>query len=144
MKKWLIILSLLFIPGTMVLAQSDADDPTPQESKIRDRMQEYIQNRLNLSRNEAERFTPVFVRYFREFAQTHRTYRGDRLILQQKIIDLRLRYRNEFRQVIDEQRANKVYHFEDEFRRKAAEIIRENRRDRIEGKPLRRNRSLVQ
>ncbi len=144
MKKWLVILSLLFIPGTIVLAQSDTEDPTPQESKIRDRMQEYIQNRLNLSRNEAERFTPVFVRYFREFAQTHRAYRADRLILQQKIIDLRLRYRNEFRQVIDEQRANKVYHFEDEFRRKAAEIIRENRRDRIEGKPLRRNRSLVQ
>ena len=144
MKKWFVILSLLFIPGTVVLAQSDTEDPTPQESKIRERMQEYIQNRLNLSRNEAERFTPVFVRYFREFAQTHRTYRGDRLILQQKIIDLRLRYRTEFRQVIDEQRANKVYHFEDEFRRKAAEIIRENRRDRIEGKPLRRNRSLVQ
>jgi hypothetical protein len=144
MKKWLVILSLLFIPGTVVLAQSDPEDPTPQESKIRERMQEYIQNRLNLSRNEAERFTPVFVRYFREFAQTHRTYRGDRLVLQQKIIDLRLRYRSEFRQVIDEQRANKVYHFEDEFRRKAAEIIRENRRDRLEGKPLRRNRSLVQ
>ena len=144
MKKWLVILSLLLIPGTIVLAQSDTEEPTPQESKIRDRMQEYIQNRLHLSRNEAERFTPVFVRYFREFAQTHRAYRGDRLILQQKIIDLRLRYRTEFRQVIDEQRANKVYHFEDEFRRKAAEIIRENRRDRIEGKPLRRNRSLVQ
>ncbi len=144
MKKWFVILSLLFIPGSVVLAQGDTEDPTPQESKIRDRMQEYIQNRLNLSRNEAERFTPVFVRYFREFAQTHHTYRGDRLVLQQKIIDLRLRYRTEFRQVIDEQRANKVYHFEDEFRRKAAEIIRENRRDRMEGKPLRRNRSMVQ
>lgn len=144
MKKWLVILSLFFIPGSVLFAQTETEGPTPQESKIRERMQEYIQNRLHLSRNEAERFTPVFVRYFREFAQTHRTYRGDRLILQQKIIDLRLRYRAEFRQVIDEQRANKVYHFEDEFRRKAADIIRENRRDRLEGKPLRRNRSLVQ
>ncbi len=144
MKKWLVILSLFFVPSGIVLAQTEAGEPTPQESKIRERMQEYIQNRLHLSRNEAERFTPVFVRYFREFAETHRAYRGDRLILQQKIIDLRLRYRTEFRQVIDEQRANKVYHFEDEFRRKAAEIIRENRRDRLEGKPLRRNRSLVQ
>ncbi len=144
MKKWFAILIVLFMAGTAVQAQNDNDDPTPQESKIRERMQEYIQNRLNLSRNEAERFTPVFVRYFREFAQTHRTYRGDRLILQQKIIDLRLRYRNEFRQVIDEQRANKVYHYEDEFRKKAMEIIRENRRDRIGNKPLQRNRSLLQ
>lgn len=143
MKKWFAILIVLFMAGTAVQAQNDNDDPTPQESKIRERMQEYIQNRLKLSRNEAERFTPVFVRYFREFAQTHRTFRGDRLILQQKIIDLRLRYRNEFRQVIDEQRANKVYHYEDEFRKKAMEIIRENRRDRIGNKPLQRNRSLL-
>ena len=144
MKKWLIILTLLLIPGFTVLAQNDADEATPQESKIRERMQQYIQDRLSLSRNEAERFTPVFVRYFREFAHTHRTFRTDKLILQQKIIDLRLRYRTEFRQVMDEQRANKVYLYEDEFRRKAMEIIRENRRDRLENKPLRRNRSVIQ
>lgn len=142
MKKWFAILIVMLIACTTATAQNDHDEPSPQESKIRDRMQEYIQNRLNLSRNEAERFTPVFVRYFREFAQTHRTYRADRLILQQKIIDLRLRYRNEFRQVIDEQRANKVYHYEDEFRKKAMEIIRENRRDRMD--KMRRNRSMLQ
>jgi len=143
MKKYFLILTLLLIPGFTVLAQNDADEPTQQESKIRERMQQYIQDRLNLSRNEAERFTPVFVRYFREFAQTHRTFRTDKLVLQQKIIDLRLRYRTEFRQVMDEQRANKVYLYEDEFRRKAMEIIRENRRSRIENKPLRRNRSVI-
>lgn len=126
------------------MAQNDIDQPTPQEGKIRERMQEYIQNRLNLSRNEAERFTPVFIRYFREFAQTHRSYKSDRLILQQKIIDLRLRYRTEFRQIMDEQRANRVFKYEDEFRQEAIRIIRENRRDRMENKPIRRNRSIIQ
>lgn len=144
MKKWLTILIVILVPAFSVMAQNDNDEPTPQEGKIRERMQEYIQARLNLSRNEAEKFTPVFVRYFREFAQTHRTYRTDKLILQQKIIDLRLRYRTEFRQVMDENRANNVYRYEDEFRKKAMEIIRENRRDRLENKPLRRNRSLLQ
>lgn len=144
MKKWFYILIFLFGAGITVPAQNDGNDaPPPHENKIRERMQQYIQDRLSLSKNEAERFTPVFVRYFREFAQTHHTYKGDRLVLQQKIIDLRIRYRNEFRQVIDEQRANKVYHYEDEFRRKAMEIIRENRRDRIESKPLRRNKAVV-
>lgn len=144
MKKWFYILVFLFGVTITVPAQNDDNnDPPPHESKIRERMQQYIQDRLSLSKNEAERFTPVFVRYFREFAQTHQTYKGDRLVLQQKIIDLRIRYRNEFRQVIDEQRANKVYHYEDEFRRKAMEIIRENRRDRIESKPLRRNKAVV-
>lgn len=98
MKKWIIILIMSLIPGIALMAQTtDTEEPTPQESKIRERMQEYIQSRLNLSRNEAEKFTPIFVRYFREFAQTHRAFRTDKLILQQKIIDLRLRYRTEFR-----------------------------------------------
>lgn len=144
MKKWITILILIFVPAFSVMAQTDPDEPTPQESKIRERMQEYIQNRLNLNRNEAEKFTPVFVRYFREFAQTHRTYRTDKLVLQQKIIDLRLRYRTEFRQIMDEQRANRVFKHEDEFRQEVVKMIRENRRDRIDNKPLRRNRSMFQ
>jgi hypothetical protein len=106
MKRWLIILSFL-IPGFAAMAQNE--EPNLQEGKIQERMREYIQHKLNLNRNEAERFTPVFVRYFREFAQTHRQHRGDRLVMQQKIIELRLRYRGEFRQVLDEQRANKFF-----------------------------------
>jgi hypothetical protein len=125
MKRWLIILSFL-IPGFAAMAQNE--EPNLQEGKIQERMREYIQHKLNLNRNEAERFTPVFVRYFREFAQTHRQHRGDRLVMQQKIIELRLRYRGEFRQVLDEQRANKVFLYEDEFRKRAVDIIRENRR----------------
>jgi hypothetical protein len=137
MKRWLTILFLL--PGFAVMAQND--EPTPQEGKIQERMREYIQNKLNLNRNEAERFTPVFVRYFRDFVHTHRQNRGDRLVLQQRIVELRLRYRGEFRQILDEQRANKVYLYEDEFRRKAVDIIRENRRgDRM---PPRRTRAVM-
>jgi hypothetical protein len=137
MKRWLTILFLL--PCFAVMAQND--EPTPQEGKIQERMREYIQNKLNLNRNEAERFTPVFVRYFRDFVHTHRQNRGDRLVLQQRIVELRLRYRGEFRQILDEQRANKVYLYEDEFRRKAVDIIRENRRgDRM---PPRRTRAVM-
>jgi hypothetical protein len=128
MKKWLTILFLFFLPGFAAFAQ---DNETEQEGKIPERMRLYIQDRLGLSKNEAEKFTPVFLRYFREFVQTHKENRGDRLILQQKIIELRLRYRTEFRQVLEEQKANKVYIYEDEFRKKVVDIIRENRRDRM-------------
>lgn len=145
MKKLFFIWMLLAIPFSGLLAQQpDADDPAPQESKIRERMQEYIQSRLSLSRSEAEKFTPVFVRYFRDFAQTHRSFRGDDLKLKQQIIELRIRYRTEFRQIMDEQKANKVFKYEDDFRREAVRIIRENRRERMEGKGIRRNRSVIQ
>jgi hypothetical protein len=139
MKKYLLIL-ILFFAAFAGYAQDDGDD---KGSKIRDRMNEYIQDRLSLSRKEAEKFTPVFLRYFHEFRQVHRDFKEDNLILKQKIIDLRIRYRSEFRQIMDEPRANKVFVYEDEFRKKARQIL-ENRRDRLEGKPIQRNRSLLQ
>src|SRR5262249_36072401 len=98
MKKYLIIL-ILFVSGLLVHAQDDADD---RGAKIRDRMNEYIQDRLGLSKKEAEKFTPVFLRYFQEFKQIHRENKTDILVLKQKIIDLRIRYRDEFRQIMDE------------------------------------------
>jgi hypothetical protein len=138
MKNWLIILTLFILPG-FAFAQDEED--TQEGGKIPERMKVYIQNKLGLSRKEADRFAPVFFRYFREFAKTHRENRGDRLILQQKIIELRLRYRGEFRQILDEQRANKVYFYEDEFRKQAIKIIRENKMDR---RNMRRTKALLQ
>lgn len=138
MKRYSIILILSFI-GLAVNAQNEGDD----KGKIRDRMNEYIQDRLGLSKREAEKFSPVFLRYFQEFRQIRRENTADNLVLKQKIIDLRIRYRNEFRQIMDEPRANKVFVYEDEFRRKVIQML-ETRKDRLGEKPLQRNRSLLQ
>ena len=141
MKRYFIIL-FLFFTGLAVYAQDDKDD-NDNGGKIRDRMKEYIQDRLGLSKNEAEKFTPVFLRYFQEFRQIRRENKNDNLILKQKIIDLRIRYRSEFRQIMDEPRANKVFVYEDEFRKKAIQIL-ETRRDRLGEKQFHQNRSLLQ
>jgi hypothetical protein len=139
MKNYFIIL-ILFFTGFASYAQEEGDD---KGGKIRDRMNEYIQDRLGLSKREAEKFSPVFLRYFHEFRQIRLENRTDNLVLKQKIIDLRIRYRNEFRQIMDEPRANKVFVYEDEFRRKAIQML-ETRRDRIGEKTLQRNQSLLQ
>jgi hypothetical protein len=131
---------MLAFSALAVRAQDENDD---KGGKIRDRMIEYIQDRLNLSRGESEKFSPVFLRYFQEFRQIRQQNRDDRLVLQQKVIDLRIRYRDQFRQMMDEPRANKVFVYEDEFRRKAMEIL-EIRRDRLGEKRFQRNRSLLQ
>jgi len=131
---------VLLISGLCARAQEQNDD---KGAKIRDRMSEYIQDRLGLSKAESEKFAPVFLRYFQEFRQIRQTNRDDKLVLQQKIIDLRIRYRGEFRQIMDEPRANKVFVYEDEFRRKAIEIL-ETRKDRLGEKRFERNRSLLQ
>src|SRR4028118_607662 len=93
MKQILYIASFLLL-GITAVAQ---DDEGRNGERIRERMNEYLQKRLDLSPAEADRFTPVFVSYFNELRQTNQTYRGDRLVLQQKIVDLRIRYREQFR-----------------------------------------------
>ena len=109
MKKFLLILTLALLAGFSSKAQDDDND------KIRDKMREFIQKRLDLTRNEAERFTPVFIRYFHEWKQTLQETKGDILIRQQKIVDLRIRYRTEFRDIIGEKRSNAVYKQQDIF-----------------------------
>ena len=141
MKKWFTILLIMMLP---CISGSSQNDEPAQEEKLRERCQQYVQDKLGLSKAESEKFIPVFVRYFREFAQTHRQYKDDRLIFKQKIIDLRIRYRNEFRQILDEKKANRVYLYEDEFRKKAMEVIRDNKKNRIREKPFRQNKIITQ
>src|SRR6188474_3872674 len=129
MKKNLLILTFALLTGFSSKAQSDEHD------KIRDKMTEFIQKRLDLSRNEAERFTPVFIRYFREWKQTLQENRNDGLVRQQRIIELRLRYRTEFRDIVGEKRSNDVYKQQEIFIREIKEMREEQIKARRTERP---------
>ena len=132
MKKLVYILSLLLFTGLVAKAQDDGAD-----EKIRDKMREYIQKRLALSKNESEKFTPVFVRYFKEWRTTLRENRGPKLDLQQKIVDLRLRYRTEFKEILGEKRSNEVYEHQEKFIREIRIIGKERLQNRQTERPKR-------
>jgi hypothetical protein len=138
MKKFLLILTLALLAGFSSKAQGDDND------KIRDKMREFIQKRLNLTRNEAERFTPVFVRYFTEWRQTLKENRDDVLIRQQKIVDLRIRYRTEFREIVGEKRSNDVFKQQDIFVREIREMREEQIKARRSEIPNKQFRNLIQ
>lgn len=125
MKKLVFILSLFFITGFIAKAQDDSGD-----EKIRDKMREYIQKRMALTKNESEKFTPVFIRYFKEWRTTLRENRGPKLDLQQKIVDLRLRYRTEFKEILGDRRSNDVYEHQEKFIREIKSIGRERLQNR--------------
>lgn len=131
MKKILFILSLLLITSTIIFAQNDDGD-----DRIRDKMREYIQLRMRLTRGEAERFTPVFVRYFNEWRNTLKENRTDRLILQQKVVELRLRYRGEFKEIIGDRRSNEVFEHQERFIKELKNL----RQERIQNRQGPRNR----
>ena len=105
---------IIFLFSGLVL---HAQDENGNNDKIREKMTEFIQKRLDLSKSEAERFSPVFLRYFNEWRNTLREFRNndDRLKLQQRIVDLRLHYRDEFKEIIGEKRSNQVYKEQERF-----------------------------
>lgn len=124
---------MFLLTGSALQAQKEDDN----NDKIRDKMTEFIQRRLDLSKSEAEKFSPVFLRYFHEWRSTLKEFKGnpDRLLLQQKIVDLRLRYRNEFKDIVGEKRSNRVFEEQQRF----VEGVRKIREgERLEGRPNRR------
>jgi hypothetical protein len=109
-----------------------AQDDAGNGNKIREKMTEYVQKRLGLSKSEAERFNPVFMNYFNELRNTNIQHSNDKLVLQQKIIDLRLRYRDQFKPIVGEKRSNDVFTYERDF----VEEVKRLRQDRIQNRDI--------
>lgn len=139
MKRCLLILALFFSSSFLLQAQEDEE---ARLGKLQEKMQQYIQKRLNLTKGEAEKFSPIFMRYISELRKAHQENRTDRPMQQLKMAEVRVRYRNEFRQVIDEQRANKVFQYEKEFQEIVKREIIERRMQNRQG-PGRRIQILV-
>jgi hypothetical protein len=130
MKKILSILIFIFSLSSVSFAQDD-----DAGGKLRDKMVEYIQSRLGLSKAEAEKFQPVFLDYLKDMRSTKQQFKGgDKLILQQKIVDLRIRYRDQFKPIIGEARSNAVFQHEKEFVEKALQERNERIQNRLDGR----------
>ncbi len=129
MKK-LIYTLFLFFAIQPVFAQ----DEQQGEGRLREKLVEYVQVKLGLSRVEAEKFQPVFVNYFKELKNTNREFKGQGLELQQKIVEVRLRYREQFKPIVGEKRSNEVFEHEREFVQKVKMEINERRQERQEGR----------
>ena len=119
-----------------------AQDEGRGEVKLREKMIEYIQNRLGLTRPEAEKFQPVFINYFRELKRTNREAQGlGPLERQQKLLDVRLRYREQFKPILGEKRSNEVFDHEKEFIKTIQQEIQERRQERMDGRADKRKNS---
>jgi hypothetical protein len=75
---------------------------------------------------------------------TLRENKNDILIRQQKIVDLRLRYRTEFRDIVGDQRSNDVYRQQDIFVREVTKMREEQIKARRDDRPNKRFRALLE
>jgi len=130
MKKIVYILVFVFSFSHISFAQDDDGGG----GKLRDRMIQYIQDKLGLSKSEAEKFQPVFLDYLKDMRATKQQYKGDRLVLQQKVIDLRIRYRDQFKPIIGETRSNEVFKHEHDFIEKARTELQDRIDNRLDSR----------
>lgn len=119
MKKNFLIIAFILISGVL---QAQPGNPDQQKKladlrKIQAMEMAFITKELNLTPDEAQKFWPVFNQYRNELKSTAKDrVSGDQLERQQKMLDLRKKYREDFTKVISQERANKVFGAEDEFR----------------------------
>lgn len=133
MKKVIYIIIFLF-SGLTVWAQPPGPPPEgegPPDLKLPERMSAFIQNKLEMSASEREKFEPAFKLYLKDLLRISRENRGDRLIMQQQIVELRLKYRKDFRQWLGDQRGDRIFLEEERFRGEVLRMLRERRKGRM-------------
>lgn len=127
-----LLLILLLLPGLSIWAQPPGppEEQGPPDPKLPERMSQYIQTNLEMTPAEKDKFDPAFRQYMRDLGKVHRENRGDRLVMQQQMIELRLRYRKDFRQWLGDKRGDRVFQEEERFRLQVMRMIHERRKER--------------
>ena len=119
MKTSFLLITMLIL-GFVSQAQSmkpDRDGRAAEIKKIQAMEMAFITKELNLSPDEAQKFWPVFNQYRNELkGMAGERKVGDHLEKQQKMLDIRKKYREDFTKVMSHERANKVFGAEEEFK----------------------------
>jgi len=127
MKRLLLIAVLLTGLILPSFAQQDGDDDRPADDiKLQRGMKMFIRQRLQLTDDEAKKFEPLLEKYLTELRDAH-VKNTDPLVRQQKKAEVRPRYRDEFKPIIGEKRANRVFVEEQSFRQQIRNYLRERR-----------------
>lgn len=112
---------LLFTVAAQLYAQPprpDREARLAEIKKIQAMEMAFITKELNLSPNEAQKFWPIFNKYRNELKSVavEGKKMSDNLEKQQRMLDLRKKYREDFSKVVNQDRANKVFEAEGEFK----------------------------
>jgi hypothetical protein len=138
MKKLYMIVSFL-----MVSFFAKAQDELPAESVKKQQDIEalkvaFISKELELTPDEAQKFWPVYNQYSKELRSTI-SDNQDVIDRDEKVLNLRKRYRDQFTKVLGPDRMNRMFNAEAKFRQLLIKSLRRQRQKATMDRPLRRN-----
>ena len=113
MKNYLLLLILFLGSTTMSYAQG-----SPQNERIQALKIAFITQRLQLTAAEAEKFWPIYREYDNEVKILQVNQKGhDVLETEEKLLNIRKKYKPGFEKVLGAERMNNVFNAEQDFRR---------------------------
>lgn len=124
MKKYLLIIITIFGTVSFTMAQKGNGHEKIQALKVA-----FITQKLHLTPSEAEKFWPVYNQYDNEIMKLRASKRdGDVLDNEQKLLDIRKKYKPSFEKILGPIRLNDLYNAERDFRKVLIQRLKE--RDR--------------
>lgn len=114
MKKYLLILFIISVFSPVANAQNKNGHRT---EKIQALKIAFITQKLELTSSEAEKFWPLYNQYENEINNLHRNNANrDVLDNEQKLLDIRKKYKPSFEKILGPQRLNTLFNAERDFR----------------------------
>ena len=124
MKKYLLVILAIFGSVSFTMAQSGNGRERVQALKVA-----FITQKLHLTTAEAEKFWPVYNQYDSEIMQLRANNRnGDVIENEQKLLDIRKKYKSSFEKILGPQRVNDLYNAERDFRNALIQRLKERRK----------------
>ncbi len=123
---------LILLIGFLTVNNLQAQPADTLELTIRDKMTEFISTRLQLTKEEVKYFRPLFNKYYRDWRRTIQQYRNDDLLMQQKILELKIQYRPMFIESLGKFRAQQVYENQKLFLQHLNKLQKERKRKQRE------------
>jgi Skp family chaperone for outer membrane proteins len=131
MKK--VILFLAFFTGLSYFCMAQ---PTRGE-RIEAIKVAYITKELNLTSDEAAKFWPLYNQYFAELKKVREENRTDELAFEEKALNIRKKYRTDFKKVLnDDNRVNKVFVIDRNFREMLRKEMMNRQKNKAKGAKL--------
>lgn len=136
MKKILFIIILAL--GSFCFAKAQDEDADKRADKIRALKIAFITEQLSLTSDEAQRFWPVYSQYENDVKSLYTDkINGDVIDNEEKLLNIRKKYRPEFAKILGQPRMNKLFNAEGEFRRILLQRLRNKNNQQ---RPMLRNR----
>jgi len=113
-----LILIITFFLGSFSFVKAQNDNKEDRGEKIQALKIAFITQKLELTSDEAQKFWPVYNRYETDIRQVIRDNKtgGDAIDNEEKVLNVKKRYRSEFIKVIGQPKTNTLFNSEREFR----------------------------